>query len=248
MAAVLNPMPAEGRGVPRRRRDGWIWLAWTIGLLALFNVWPDLDLAFSAAVHRHPDLPGRFPWGQALAVQAVYQIVPWVGRVGLLIVLALVLLPRTAPRWRRRSMAMLLMLVIGLWLVIHVGLKDQWGRPRPTEVTAFGGVRGFVPAGRPASACERNCSFVSGHAATGFALSAFGLTGSPATRRRWLRIGWGAGLAIGAGRVLQGGHFLSDIVFAGLVMHGAGLALRRAWVVWRGTAIARAPWRGAGRS
>ena len=42
-----------------------------------------------------------------------------------------------------------------------------------------------------------------------------------------------AGLLVGAGRVLQGGHFLSDIVLAGLVMHGVCLLIRAGWLRWR---------------
>ena len=61
------------------------------------------------------------------------------------------------------------------------------------------------------------------------ALAAIGLLGTPARRRRWAHIGLAAGLVIGAGRVLQGGHFLSDILVAGLVMHGTGLAIRQFW-------------------
>ena len=139
----------------------------------------------------------------------------------------------TPLRWRRRAQGLLLALVLGLWGVVNVGLKDHWGRPRPTEVSAFGGPHPFQSAGTVSPYCDRNCSFVSGHAATGFTLMAVGLLGTPATRRRWWRIGVVAGLLVGAGRVLQGGHFLSDIVLAGLVMHGVCLLIRAGWLRWR---------------
>jgi lipid A 4'-phosphatase len=74
--------------------------------------------------------------------------------------------------------------------------------------------------------CERNCSFVSGHASTGFALMALGVYGKRRQRRRWLAIGWAAGLSLGLIRIAQGGHFLGDVLFAGLLMWGLCLAMR----------------------
>lgn len=47
---------------------------------------------------------------------------------------------------------------------------------------------------------------------------AVGLLSAPAVRRRWtlIALGTGTGFVIGAGRVLQGGHFASDIDFGAL--------------------------------
>ena len=213
----------------RRWRTLWAgWLLALAGTLALFNLRPGLDLAVTAAVH-DAAAATPFPLGQLAPVQALYHAVPWAGRLGVLLALALWWRHATPPRQRRQAAAMALMLVFGLGLVVNGVLKEQWGRPRPTEVGDFGGPHAFQPAGRISTLCRSNCSFVSGHAATGFALAAIGLLGTPARRRRWAHIGLAAGLVIGAGRVLQGGHFLSDILIAGLVMHGTGLAIRQFW-------------------
>lgn len=218
-----------------RWRLAWLrWLAVTAATLLLFNLFPQIDLAVSAALHDAAAAGlERFPLGQAAPVQALYHAVPWLGRLALIIALVQVLRRDTPPRPRRQATAVLLMLVLGLWLTVNVGLKDQWGRPRPVEISAFGGLHDFMPAGQPGGGCERNCSFVSGHAATGFALAAVGLLGTPARRRRWQRAGLATGLLIGAGRVLQGGHFTSDIVCAGLAMHLCALLIRQGWVLWR---------------
>ena len=88
------------------------------------------------------------------------------------------------------------------------------GRPRPVQVVPFGGTDAyhgpFVPGHDPSN----HRSFVSSHAAAGFWLMSLGLTCGPVWRRRWLLIGTVTGAAIGAGRMMQGGHFLSDIIFA----------------------------------
>ncbi|MGH7125190.1 MAG: phosphatase PAP2 family protein, partial [Stellaceae bacterium] len=82
----------------------------------------------------------------------------------------------------------------------------------------------------PATACERNCSFVSGHAAAGFGLVAFSFLTLDRRRRRVLRAGAvAAGSLIGLARMAQGAHFLSDVVFAGLVVWGIAWVL--AWAL-----------------
>jgi lipid A 4'-phosphatase len=50
----------------------------------------------------------------------------------------------------------------------------------------------------------------------GFYFIAFALA-FPRRRWRWLGLGLGLGAAIGLVRILQGGHFLSDVVFSGVV-------------------------------
>jgi membrane-associated phospholipid phosphatase len=137
-----------------------------------------------------------------------------------------------ARRWQGRAAMLGALLLLGVGVAVHVVLKDQWGRPRPEQVQAFGGDKVFQPWWQPSGECARNCAFVSGHAATGYALMGLGLLAAPARRRRWLAAGWAAGGAIGLVRMVQGGHFASDVLGAGLVTWGVGLALRR-WVLWR---------------
>jgi undecaprenyl-diphosphatase len=96
------------------------------------------------------------------------------------------------------------------------------------QVVEFGGSRDFTAAPLPATACDKNCSFVSGHASVGFALIAFSFL---ATGRRRRAIGAGAvaaGALIGLARMIQGAHFLSDVVFAGFIVCGIAWLLDRA--------------------
>jgi lipid A 4'-phosphatase len=124
----------------------------------------------------------------------------------------------------------MLSLLLGIGALVHGVFKDHWGRPRPNEVTAFAGPHAFVPALHRSSACTRNCSFVSGHAATGFALIGLGMFAAPRRRWQWWLMGTAAGTAIGVMRVAQGRHFASDIVFSLLIMWGTSLLLRELWL------------------
>jgi membrane-associated PAP2 superfamily phosphatase len=126
-----------------------------------------------------------------------------------------------------------LVMVLGTGVVVNAILKDNWGRPRPVDTQTFGGAGTFEPALLPSNQCDSNCSFVSGHAATGFTLLALGLLGAPATRRRWLLWGLAAGLTTGALRIAQGGHFLSDVLFSGLVIWLCGATLRAGYLYLR---------------
>jgi lipid A 4'-phosphatase len=109
-------------------------------------------------------------------------------------------------------------LVVGPGLLANVGFKDQWGRARPKHMIAFGGSKQFTPALLPTNQCKRNCSFVSGEASSVFAPFFAAAAVAPPWAATLLFAGSVAGLAAGAVRILQGAHFLSDVVFAGLFM------------------------------
>lgn len=200
----------------------------------VFEAWPASDTWISAQFFDG----GRFVGDRWLAVRWVYRGVPWLGTLGFVAALALSLSVWRAAggqplRWRwRRATALVMVVVLGLGLAVHVALKDGWGRPRPDQVQPFGGAQPFTPALQPSARCERNCSFVSGHAGAGFALVALGLFGSRRTRRRWLGTAALAGGAIGLVRVAQGRHFASDIVFCLLVMWASAVLLREVWLRW----------------
>jgi lipid A 4'-phosphatase len=100
-------------------------------------------------------------------------------------------------------------------LVVNAVFKEHWGRARPRDITEFGGTRTFTPAFVISDQCERNCSFVSGHASLPFAFAALGFL---LRRRRWAIYAGAAafGGLVGFGRIVQGAHFLSDVVFSGV--------------------------------
>jgi lipid A 4'-phosphatase len=217
------------------RRETRLWLALLLALLLIYLVWPGLDLPASAWFYRTDS--GFWiddqPW-----VQVVHHTVPWVGRLLLVGSLAVWLLGHFGRRTelrrlRRPAAALFLGLVLGLGLLAHGVLKENWGRARPVQVSQFGGEASFTPPWQPTSECRRNCSFVSGHAGTGFALIALGALATARRRRFWLVTGWSAGLLLGALRIAQGGHFLSDVLFGGLLLWGTSLAIRACWTRWR---------------
>src|SRR5262249_46594303 len=104
----------------------------------------------------------------------------------------------------RAGWFLLFLLAIGPGLIVNVGFKQNWGRPRPVEVQEFGGDYAFTPVGSPGPVQKHNSSFPSGHAAIAFYMLAPAFLMS-AHRPRWsgALFAGGAlyGLAMGATRV-----------------------------------------------
>ncbi|WP_417070654.1 phosphatase PAP2 family protein [Niveibacterium terrae] len=216
------------------------WLAGLFAFAALaFSVFPQIDLAAARAFF----VPGSgFPLGETAFAQGIYWLVWGGARLAIAAFLLLWLASLAAKsgwlRARRRWFGfMLLAIVIGPGMIVDVGLKNHWGRARPEQIRDFGGAQTFTVALRPASECARNCSFVSGHVSGVAALMSFGWLAAPARRRRWLAASIAASLLVGVVRIAQGGHFLSDVVFAWYaVWIGNALA---AWLLARTGQLAR---------
>jgi lipid A 4'-phosphatase len=186
-------------------------------LTAFFIAVPAVDLQFSGLFY---DVAGGFYLNDVLWVQFFYRFVPImtvVIVVGLLILLAINLIKKKAvgPFDTRAVLYLLAALALGPGLVVHAVFKEQWGRARPRDVAEFGSDKRFTPAFAISDQCEHNCSFVAGHPSVPFYLLAFALV---LRRRRYLVLGGaiGLGAAVGFGRIVQGAHFLSDVIFSGI--------------------------------
>ena len=106
--------------------------------------------------------------------------------------------------------------IFNLGIVVNLFLKNIWGRARPGDILQLGGKENFTPWFQISDACASNCSFVSGDAAVGFSLIAFYFL----TKRIvyfWLSLFFGFG--IGLIRIMEGGHFVSDIVMAAMILY-----------------------------
>lgn len=205
-----------------------VMLASMVACGLVFSVYPELDLLVSGAFFNAEQ---GFVGDHNALIQAIYKGVPLMSRaimIGLFIAIFAYGFQRCATGRRRRIQVAYLLgaLALGPGLVIDVALKDYWGRARPAKVQEFGGTKTFTPALVPTDQCHNNCSFVSGHASAGFYLVSLGFLGGAAARRRWTLIGLAVGAAFGFGRITQGGHFLSDIVFS---FYATWFS---AWLVW----------------
>ncbi len=102
--------------------------------------------------------------------------------------------------------------IISVLIFVNIILKNFWGRARPNDVVEFGGKESFSPWFEVSNACETNCSFVSGDSSVGFSVIILYLI---TKKIIFLYASVIAGLGLGLIRIMAGGHFLSDIFFAG---------------------------------
>jgi lipid A 4'-phosphatase len=147
------------------------------------------------------------------------------------------------PRWRmliegRAALFLAVSLALGPGVVTNLIFKDHWGRPRPIDVTEFGGSDPFMPWWDPRGPCANNCSFVAGEPSGAFwTLAPAALAPLP-----WRPFAYGAALAFGAGigllRIGGGAHFFTDVVFAGVFMFLVVWSLHGLIYRWRATRIA----------
>lgn len=206
------------------------WFLLVVAVLAIvFTVWPRIDLWAESALWR-PDagffldrsLYARFWYG------SVTRLRNWVVIPGCVILLVVWGIRRRLPFGipPRGFLLFVGTLAIGSGLLVNEALKNHWDRARPRDVRQYGGEAEFTPALVPADQCETNCSFVSGHAS--FVFVGYALALLARRRKAAITLVTALGLAAGLGRMMQGGHFLSDVVFAGVVVYAVAWALHRA--------------------
>ncbi|MCB1091385.1 MAG: phosphatase PAP2 family protein, partial [Verrucomicrobiae bacterium] len=132
-------------------------------------------------------------------------------------------------RARRVAWFALALLALGPGLIANLWLKDHWGRPRPREITEFGGRWPYESVFGMDFTGEGK-SFPCGHATMGFYFLGlwFLLRG---VRPMWawvslvVALAWGG--LIGFTRMVQGGHFATDSVWAAAVMWSSAAVLYR---------------------
>jgi lipid A 4'-phosphatase len=211
--------------------------------VALFSAVPRVDVWVEGWLYR-----GGFILSDEMVSRFVFRLVYWVtDALAISLPLALLII-----LWRKRplfgldrvgAIFLIVSLAVGPGLIVNSVLKDHWGRARPSQIAEFGGSKQFTPALEPSDQCERNCSFPAGHPALGFYFVSFALL-IPAVRPRRRVFGGAilAGTLIGLMRMAQGAHFLSDVVFSGLIVIGSSWFLYQLIVRRRGvTALEQTP-------
>lgn len=165
--------------------------------------------------------------GYALAVSPFWKSLRWIFLRGftvwyVTIVIAGILaahgrrpvLGMTWPKW----LYMGLCAVVGPLLVTNLWLKGEWGRWRPREISGLGGTEEFTGPLDPFGSCQDNCSFVSGEVSSTvmvFVTLAL-VSGQWRPQLYWLAAAMSMISALI--RIGQGGHFLSDTLFAAAFM------------------------------
>ncbi len=219
----MNSTPAEFENTAELtgaacRRRGWLVLAGlTLVLVTVTAALTALNVDLKLAARFYD--PGR---GWFLGHEQPWQ---WLYRYGTIpsLVVTLAALAgwfagkfrRNLAVWRPYCLLVVLTTVIASGILVNAVLKQYWGRPRPDQITNFGGQWIYRDVHRPGIPGQGG-SFPCGHCAMGFTLvSLF------CVHRRSRLIayaGGGAGLILGGAlsitRIVQGAHFLTDTLWS----------------------------------
>ena len=199
-------------------------VAWAIvAVAATVPFWvTDLDLQVAATFYRSGGTSGDWPQADQPLFLLLYHGVPIVTATLALASVGLLALPTFHPpagRWRPYAAMLLCTIVLGPGLLVNGVFKDHWGRPRPRQTLVLGGDHAYVPPLKPVFAGEGK-SFPCGHCSVGFSLVAGWFLLRPHSlwcARAVLLVAILAGMLSGMGRMAAGAHYLSDILWAGLL-------------------------------
>lgn len=200
-----------------------IFLVWFIfGFLALFfHFNPHFDIYVSSLFYE-PKL--GFYLAENPVVKGIYLAVKFMCAIFLIVTLWYAFKIYKATRSYKVShylpiIYILLVVIIGPGLLVHEVVKEIYNRPRPRQVEIFGGTEQFQSAFTIMHTDKDLYSFVSGHAAAGFMFFSIAFLMSGKRRVNMFIFSVTFGSFIGFIRIVQGGHFLSDIVFSGFLIY-----------------------------
>jgi lipid A 4'-phosphatase len=190
-------------------------IIFSLAVAVIFALFPELDIYISSLFFRD----GEF----YLSDRAFFVFMHDMLRP-LIIVTVVVLIGVLIYSWRggkigryldkRAALFLLTYLLVGPAIVTNLIIKEHSGRDRPKNCKIFGGEEEFKPYYDFSGSCEYNCSFISGH--TSGALFFLSL----AYLFRSKRVFWAAlifGALMGITRVVQGSHFMSDVLFSFII-------------------------------
>jgi membrane-associated PAP2 superfamily phosphatase len=205
----------------------------------VFGIHPRLDIAIAAWFYdpvTHA-FAGKTEWIDHVRDAATALIALLVAPAIVAILGKLVMPKRRMLIPGRAALFLSVSLALGPFFLANVVLKDHWARMRPIDVVQFGGADRFTAWWDPRGPCPDNCSFIGGEAATAF----WTLAPAALTPPQWRPLAYGAALGFGSGigvlRMAGGGHFFTDIVFAGVLMFVVVWALYGAIYRWRRTRL-----------
>ncbi|MDO9576290.1 MAG: phosphatase PAP2 family protein [Candidatus Cloacimonadales bacterium] len=137
--------------------------------------------------------------------------------VSSLILLSFSFFKTSLIKYRKIFIFMTIVMALGPGLFINSILKDNWGRPRPRDIIEFGGNYNYEKV-LSIDTTSKGKSFPCGHASMGFYLMTLFFIfrkRMDLTAHRALYLGIVFGCLIGMARMVQGGHFASDVLWAG---------------------------------
>ena len=208
----------------------WLCPLLFIALLAPFTPWLDLEAA--RFFYQGENVFYNSPFFRFMYVYG--EVFGFIVAFALLTLFLTSFISKKLKKWRPGASAILLTLIVGAGIIVNLMFKEYWGRPRPKQVIEFGGNQEYRAFWQPkfgSVSGDHQKSFPSGHSAMGFYYLSMILVGRRYRNRAITYTGaglttfWGGGLMLT--RVVQGGHFVSDVVISPVIMWSIALLADR---------------------
>jgi len=197
----------------------FIVLALWLVIALVFGIFPELDLKLAALFYDREtaSFPLQHNWLARVARDGAMYIAWAFVLPSIIAVIAKLIRPgRRLLVPGRAAVFLIITMILSAGVLTNFSFKAFWGRPRPVAVSEFGGANHFVAWWDPRGECKRNCSFFSGEGATSFWTLAPAALAPP----QWRLPAYGAAIVFGTVtsllRMAFGGHFFTDVAFAGL--------------------------------
>lgn len=148
------------------------------------------------------------------------------GEIPTMVLVAAVLILCVAAKWgkvkeryAKSCLVIMLTVALGPGILVSAILKPYWGRPRPAEISTFSGTHEYRKVWNPGGPGAGK-SFTCGHCAMAYSLAsgvAF-YPVHPLLSICMLAGGIGFGTIVGVARIVQGGHFPTDVLWSGILI------------------------------
>jgi membrane-associated PAP2 superfamily phosphatase len=182
----------------------------------------NLDIRFSQLFYKPGGPEGPWPYYENTLWRTLYKSDTYLTLM--LSAIAIIMILAGALRPGRRALAryglfILLGGLIGAGLLTNMVFKEYWGHPRPDSIIEFGGELAYLPPLAKGTAGNGE-SFPSGHVSIASSFIAIWFI----LRRNGRRVALITLVAVialsalqGAGRIVRGRHFLSDVLWGAYI-------------------------------
>lgn len=206
------------------------WRMWLIILIvaAILSTVPfwfsDLDISIASYFYQSTANVPEWPYRKFPLWDFFYYTAPIFATLLGLIGIEIIILGSIKPHWRRWRLYgwfILLTVALGPGLLVNIMLKDHWGRPRPCEIETFGKNATYLPPLVPDFSSDSK-SFPCGHCSVAFSFAVFYFILSsqwPIFSKLILIASLIAAGLVGISRMAAGGHFLSDVLWSGVLTY-----------------------------
>jgi lipid A 4'-phosphatase len=192
----------------------WIWAL--TALCIIFFIFPELDIQISKIFYTEKE---GFFYAQNAFVQIVFQLVPLLTYTAAIIYFTIGLYQYFIyKKFSKILLYLIVTLIIGPGILVNSVLKNNFGRARPKNIIEFGGNSTFHSLMVLSNQCSTNCSFSSGHAAAAYYFTNISFILPHRRQKVAFYLAMAFGTLVGIMRIMQGGHFASDVLFSCLIV------------------------------